>query len=151
MTCRLQTLCEELQARLERRDHAVIVVSEGARFEDVDSDNVDDFDVGSFMKKAITSYFQKQGEVVNVKYIDPGNIIRSTPANSSDSLLCSDLAYSVVHGVFAGRLSFTAGQVNGQHVWIPIAAVAELQPRTISVTGRSFVKLALVTGQPALM
>ncbi|EJK51803.1 hypothetical protein THAOC_28993 [Thalassiosira oceanica] len=54
--------------------------------------------IGEFMKKAINEYFHKQGEEATVKYIDPSYMIRSVPANATDTLYCMQLAQNAVHG-----------------------------------------------------
>ena len=50
------------------------------------------------------------------QYLDPTYVIRSVPANPSDSILCSQLAYNAVHGVFAGFTGFTVGNVRGASI-----------------------------------
>jgi len=62
--------------------------------------------IGEFMKKAINEYFQKQGEDATVKYIDPSYMIRSVPANATDTLYCMQLAQNAVHGTMAGFTGF---------------------------------------------
>jgi 6-phosphofructokinase len=55
-------------------------------------------ELGLWLKEQIVAYFQKQGKPATVKYIDPSYMIRSVPANASDSIYCELLAQNVVHG-----------------------------------------------------
>ena len=57
----------------------------------------------------------------NVKYIDPSYMIRSVPANASDSMFCMILAQNAVHGAMAGFTAFSVGLVNNRIVYIPIS------------------------------
>ena len=77
-------------------------------------------------------------------------MIRSTPANASDSLLCANLAANAVHGAMAGRTGFTVGQVDGRFAWLPLSAVTQAKPRRVDTCGDSYSRLLLSTGQPTL-
>lgn len=98
-----------LRRRVKHQGYAVVVVAEGAG-EDVLGASVEvDASgnkklpaIGEFMKKSITDYFAKHGEVATVKYIDPSYTVRSVPANAADSLYCMQLAQNAVHGAMAG-------------------------------------------------
>ena len=50
------------------------------------------------MKTKIVDFFKKHSLEATVKYIDPSYMIRSVPANASDSIYCELLAQNVVHG-----------------------------------------------------
>ncbi|RKY24423.1 MAG: ATP-dependent 6-phosphofructokinase, partial [Planctomycetota bacterium] len=85
-------LLVHLQERLERRNHAVILVAEGAGQDLMDSSTLYDAsgnkklgDIGVFLKEKIGAYFKEKHIELNLKYIDPSYIIRSTPANPNDS------------------------------------------------------------------
>ncbi len=85
-----------LEKRLERSDHAVVCVAEGAgqeilleetlkRGQQHDaSGNVRLGDIGVFVKEKIVEYFSEKKIEINLKYIDPSYIIRSAPANEND-------------------------------------------------------------------
>uniref|UniRef100_A0A7S1CPR1 Phosphofructokinase domain-containing protein n=1 Tax=Bicosoecida sp. CB-2014 TaxID=1486930 RepID=A0A7S1CPR1_9STRA len=167
-SCRL--LCEHLVTRLKSSNHAVIVIAEGAQISRTDmqecgaidaaasaakppktdeSGNPVLDDVGAFLRTYIAWYFKRIGVETNIKYIDPTYMIRSVPANASDSLLCSDLAFAAVHGAFAGYTGFTVGQVAGQTVWIPISAVAQSRTCRVSTKSRLYARLLGSTGQPS--
>jgi 6-phosphofructokinase 1 len=85
-----------------------------------------------------------------VRVADPSYIIRSAPANASDSHLCTTLAFNCVHGAMGGRTGFTVGFVDGAAVWIPISAIATLPPRLVDPEGRMYARMCNFTGQPFL-
>merc|ERR1712083_1207241 len=91
--------------RVKKKGFGVVVVAEGAGEElmgesaEVDkSGNKKLPKIGEFMKEQAIKYFAEQGEEATVKYIDPSYMIRTVPANASDSLYCLQLAQNAVHG-----------------------------------------------------
>lgn len=143
-----------LKERLASKKHAVIVVAEGAgqhliekETEVVDaSGNVQHEDIGLFLKDKIKAYF-KDHFPVTIKYIDPSYIVRSAPANSSDSIFCSSLAYQAVHGAMAGKTQFVVGKVNNKFVHLPIAAVTS-QRKKVDLESEFWFSVLQSTGQP---
>lgn len=90
---------------LAQKGHAVIVVAEGAgedvlgRSAQVDAGGNRKLpELGLWLKEQIGAYFKEAGKPTTVKYIDPSYMIRSVPANASDSIYCELLAQNVVHG-----------------------------------------------------
>ena len=145
-----------LRKRLERKKHAVIVVAEGAgqqlftdknRVKDA-SGNVKHADIGVFLKDKIKEYFTDIP--VTIKYIDPSYIVRSAPANSSDSVYCSRLAYHAVHGAMAGKTKFVACKVNNKFVYIPIKEVTKKRKK-IDLESEFWFSVLQSTGQPFLL
>nr|WP_299339714.1 ATP-dependent 6-phosphofructokinase [Allomuricauda sp.] len=144
---------QALEKRLERKKHAVIVVAEGAGqqlFEGGDvvkdaSGNVKHQDIGVFLKEKIAEHFQHIP--ITIKYIDPSYIIRSAPANSSDSVYCSRLAYHAVHGAMAGKTRFVVSKVNNQFVYIPISEVTKKRKK-IDLESEFWFSVLESTGQP---
>ncbi|NAS10418.1 ATP-dependent 6-phosphofructokinase [Poritiphilus flavus] len=147
---------EVLDQRLKNKGHAVIVVAEGAGqhlFEQKEkvkdaSGNIQHQDIGILLKDVINKEFK--GELGGVKYIDPSYIIRSAPANSSDSIYCSRLAYHAVHGAMAGKTMFVAGERNGRFVYLPIDAVTQKRKK-INLEGEFWFSVLQSTGQPFQM
>lgn len=147
-----------LQRRLKAKQHAVIVVAEGAGqhlFEEEStvkdaSGNIKHQDIGIFLKDRIGDYFDKQGTEVTIKYIDPSYIIRSAPANASDSIFCNRLAYQAVHGAMAGKTRFVVGLLNNQLVYLPISEVV-LRRKKIDLEGEFWYAALQSTGQPFTM
>lgn len=145
-----------LRKRLERKKHAVIVVAEGAgqqlfkdtsRIKDA-SGNIKHADIGLFLKEKIAAYFTDIP--VTIKYIDPSYIVRSAPANSSDSVYCSRLAYHAVHGAMAGKTKFVACKVNNKFVYIPITEVTKKRKK-IDLESEFWFSVLQSTGQPFLL
>jgi len=109
-----------------------------------------DEDVGVYIKASIERHFKARGQPATVKYIDPSYVIRASPPNSADSLLCTSLAFNAVHGAFSGRTGFTVGTVDGAFVLLPIALVATQPPRQVDVGGRMYARMCITSGQPDL-
>ena len=70
--------------------------------------------IGGFVREIIKEHFKRLGKVCTVKYIDPSYMIRSVPANASDSLYCMLLAQNAVHGAMAGFAGFSVGLCNNR-------------------------------------
>lgn len=121
-----------LEQRLKERNHAVIVVAEGAGQKFVHAEGFDASgnkklgDIGLYLKDAITTYFKQKNIEINMKYIDPSYIIRSSPANPGDSVYCDRLGSNAVHAAMAGKTKIIIGMVNNEFVHIPTQiAIAE--------------------------
>ncbi len=121
-----------LEQRLKERNHAVIVVAEGAGQKFVHAEGTDASgnkklgDIGLYLKDAITAYFKQKNIEINMKYIDPSYIIRSSPATPSDSVYCDRLGSNAVHAAMAGKTKIIIGMVNNEFVHIPTQiAIAE--------------------------
>ena len=148
-----------LEKRLKKSGHAVILVAEGAGQELLRLDNetigrdasgnIKLLDIGLFLKTKIEDYFKKTGLEINLKYIDPSYIIRSVPANASDSIYCGALGQYAVHAGMAGKTSMLVGLVRDEYVHIPfrmIASGAKINPE-----GNIWMRVLETTGQPSVM
>ncbi|OQX29571.1 MAG: diphosphate--fructose-6-phosphate 1-phosphotransferase [Spirochaeta sp. LUC14_002_19_P3] len=121
-------LLTNLEKRLDKRHHAVILVAEGAGQEHLaGADTAKDAsgnklynDIGEFLKKRISDYLRQQGREVNIKYIDPSYIIRAAPANPVDAHYCARLGANAVHAAMCGRTGCIIGQWNNALVHVPI-------------------------------
>ncbi len=150
-------LLAELKRRLARRNHALIVVAEGAGQElfsesmvGVDaSGNKKLGDIGLFLKDKISTFFKQEGIEINLKYIDPGYIIRSTPANPSDSIYCNRLGTNAVHAAMAGKTKMLVSLVNNTFVHIPMELAVQKRNR-IDPESSLWRDVVQSTGQPAL-
>lgn len=149
---------EALKKRLELKHHAVIVTAEGAGqhlFEEGNrttdaSGNVKHKDIGLFLKDRIKEYFATASLKATIKYIDPSYIIRSAPANASDSVFCNRLAYHAVHGAMAGKTKFVVGMLNNRFVHLPISKVTNKRKK-INLEGEFWFAALQSTGQPFSM
>lgn len=77
-------------------------------------------------------------------------MIRSLPANATDSLYCSLLGQSAVHGAMAGYSGFSAGIVNGHHVMLPMTEICNRSRIKVDVTSRMWHRVLACTNQPSL-
>ncbi|MDR2579971.1 MAG: ATP-dependent 6-phosphofructokinase [Fibromonadaceae bacterium] len=113
-----------------RKDHAVIVVAEGAGQDLFEkeaskdaSGNVMKHDIGQFLANRISEHFKYSGNEISIKYIDPSYIIRSIPANSSDAIYCFQLAENAVHAAMEGKTNAVVGSFRGTFVLVPVGYV----------------------------
>ncbi len=148
-----------LEHRLAERAHALIVVAEGcARTMGVDA-AVDesgnarysggDVDVGAALRDSIVKAFKARKLAVTVKYIDPSYMIRSVPANASDSIFCDILARHAVHAGMAGKTDLVIGRWNGVFTHVPLSLVTA-ERKTVDPDGPLWLAVSETTGQPSL-
>jgi 6-phosphofructokinase 1 len=148
---------QHLEERLQRRHHAVIIVAEGAMQEQLltrhDTDaggNLKLADVGTYLKDRINKYFGDRGVEINLKYIDPSYVIRSSPASPSDSIYCERLGNAAAHAAMAGKTKVIIGLVNNKYVHLPIEAAIEKR-RHVDPEGNLWRDTIDATHQPTLM
>ena len=145
---------EALKARVLDRAHALIVVAEGAGQELLEQDevvrdasgNIKTGDIGLFLRQKIESYFNEQQIPMVMRYIDPSYLIRSSPANAEDSILCDLYARHAVHAAMAGKTGVVIGYLHNQFVHVPVELVTSQKK---SMKPESFVWRAVLstTGQ----
>jgi 6-phosphofructokinase 1 len=150
----LDRLLAALQHRLEQREHALIVVAEGAgqdllaqSGERDASGNIKFGDVGLFLRDAITRHFRQVGIGITLKYIDPSYAIRSVPATAHDSAFCLLLGQCAVHAGMAGRTNMVVSFWNHQFTHVPIA-LAVSERKKIDPEGTLWSSVLASTGQP---
>ena len=147
-------LLSELDRRLQRKDHAVIIVAEGAgqellqqaEIEHDASGNAVLKDIGTYTVKKIRDYFKKKKKEVNVKYIDPSYMIRSVPAHWDDNMFCLMLAQNAVHAGMSGRTAMVVGFRNDHYVHLPMSLVTR-ERKKVDPTGRLWATVLETTGQ----
>ena len=135
-------LLKALERRLEVKDHAVIVVAEGAGqefFEDSEtvkdkSGNIKLMDIGQFLKHTIGEHLSGIGVEHSVKYFDPSYLIRSVPAHGTDAIFCLHLGANAVHAAMAGRTGMVVGHWNGHFTHVPVA-LAVMMRRKVNPSG----------------
>ena len=120
-------LFKALERRYRKKNHAVMVVAEGAGQDLFNTEaakdasgNVLKHDIGTLLFDKIDEYFRKDGKEINIKYIDPSYIIRSIPANSSDAIFCFQLAENAVHAAMAGKTEIVIGSFKGVFALVPL-------------------------------
>jgi len=148
-------LLDLLRARLLSRNHAVIVVAEGAGQHLIGqreirrdaSGNILHEDIGPFLAKAVKDHFTGRDVPATVKYIDPSYIIRSVPANCEDALLCDQLARNAVHAGMAGKTDVLIGYWYGVLIHVPIM-LAVSRKKQMDLEGELWRAALAATGQP---
>jgi len=144
-----------LRRRLNERDHAVIVVAEGAGQDLLQSSgerdasgNVKLEDIGLFLRRRIAEAFEDDG--INLKYIDPSYIIRATPANAADAIFCGRLAEDAVHAAMAGKTGMVVGLWLNRFTHVPLDVVTR-ERDVISLDSAFWRSVVDCTGQPAVL
>jgi 6-phosphofructokinase 1 len=148
----------ELERRLERKAHAVVVVAEGSgqdllregrQIERDASGNVKLADVGPFLREAIGRHFgERSKKEVAIRYFDPSYAIRSTPANSFDAQLCLAFGQHAVHAGMAGRTNVVVSLWGDHYVHVPIPLAVERRHR-LDPHGEEWQRVLETTGQPS--
>eukprot|EP00403_Amphidinium_massartii_P008279 CAMPEP_0178424008 /NCGR_PEP_ID=MMETSP0689_2-20121128/27988_1 /TAXON_ID=160604 /ORGANISM="Amphidinium massartii, Strain CS-259" /LENGTH=1391 /DNA_ID=CAMNT_0020045631 /DNA_START=72 /DNA_END=4244 /DNA_ORIENTATION=+ len=105
---------------------------------------------GEWFMKEVEAHFQKLGLAFQCKFVNPSFLIRASKPAPYDMVVCSTLAYQVVHAAMAGFTDFAVGKVDNQLVMIPIREVAERKRTTVNVEGRWFHRLVAMTKQPPM-
>jgi 6-phosphofructokinase 1 len=148
-------LLAHLEQRMDAREHALIVVAEGAGqhlFTDMElgtdaSGNRRYGDIGHFLRDRIKQHFLDLGKPVEVKYINPSYIVRGVPVNSEDSILCDQLARDAVHAAMAGKTSCQVSYLNSRVVHVPLQ-LATGRKKRVDTTGPLWQAVLAATGQP---
>jgi len=131
-------LLQQLKGRLERRQHAVVIVAEGAGQSLLNGgDDATDAsgnrrlgDIGQYLRDRINEYFASISMHVNLKYIDPSYTVRSAVADPNDSVYCARLGSNAVHAAMSGKTKILISLINNYFVHLPIP---------IAVTSRNYV------------
>lgn len=143
-----------LERRLAAKEHAVVVVAEGAGQEWLDnqalghdaSGNKKLADVGPYLSESIQKYFKSRNIPISVKYFDPSYHIRSVPANAADSLLCARLARAAAHAGMAGKTDVLIGLWQSHLIHVPLAIACDAR-KEMSLEGELWTSVQALTGQ----
>jgi 6-phosphofructokinase 1 len=142
-----------LMKRLERKQHAVVLVAEGAGQELFATEKKTDRsgnlrlnDIGLFLKNKIEDFAKRESFEVNVKYFDPSYVIRSGDAIGSDAVFCMMLAQNAVHAGMAGRTSLMIGYHNGEFVHVPLS-LAVATRKKLDINGAIWRSVVELTSQ----
>ena len=147
-------LLAKLERRLAAKQHAVIVVAEGAgqdllpvHKEEYDaSGNRKLGDIGPFLKQQIADYFAERNLPCQVRYFDPSYYIRSCPANTADALLCEQLARNAAHAAMAGKTDLLVGLWNNELVHVPLE-LSQGKKKRLSPEDEMWSTVLAMTGQ----
>ncbi len=149
-------LLDELEKRLLRRGHAVIVAAEGAGQHLMQSSGKLDAsgnpvleDIGSFLATEIKKYFKEKNFSHTLKLIDPSYIVRSVPANSGDRVYCGFLGRYAVDAAMAGKTNVVIAKLMDKFVHIPLDIVT-MRRRMLDTNSPYWRSVLRATGQGAL-
>ena len=143
-----------LQRRVVAREHAVVVIAEGAG-QHLLSDHPDECDasgnrklgdIGPFLKQKIIEHFDAAELPAKVVYMDPSYHIRSVPANAADSLLCEQLARHAVHAGMAGKTDVLIGLWHNHLIHVPLEVSTGVK-KQLSPEGELWTAVLALTGQ----
>ena len=144
-----------LERRVRDRGHALIVVAEGAGQDLLQnagtecdaSGNVRLKDIGVFLRARIEAHCAAAGLQTVMRYMDPSYLVRSSPANAADSILCDLFARYAVHAAMAGKTGLVIGQLHDHFVHVPIELLAARTKR-LDPDGPEWAAVLAATGQP---
>lgn len=148
-----------LEKRILTRQHAVVVVAEGAGQNLIEDQSTPQYDasgnlkledIGLFLKNKIEEYFYKKQIPISVKYIDPSYLVRSLRTHPSDRMYCMQLAHDAVHAAMSGRTGMIVGHWNSAFTHVPIQA-ATSRSKTLDPESDVWLSVLETTGQPNRM
>ena len=147
-----------LERRLAARNHALIVVAEGAGqhlMGDLErrldaSGNVKHGDIGRFLHAEITRHFAGKKIAANLRYIDPAYLVRGVVATPEDRVFCLQLARNAVHAAMCGKTGVVVASWHNRFVHLPVDLVAQGCNR-VDPAGDLWRSVLESTGQPAAM
>jgi 6-phosphofructokinase 1 len=143
-----------LEKRLQKKNHAVVIVAEGAGQEllaktgEKDaSGNTKLQDIGFHLRDQLDSHFKSRGIEMTLRYFDPSYQIRGCPANTEDGLLCDRLGDHAVHAAMSGKTGLIISYLHGHYVHVPIDLIAQGSKR-VEADGELWRAVLSSTGQP---
>ena len=125
-----------LEQRIVNRGHAVIAVAEGSGQELLGntgerdaSGNIRLNDIGLFLQNKIEEWFKARTIPYVMRYFDPSYIVRSSPDNAEDTILCDQFARHAAHAGMAGKTGLVIGLLHDRFIHVPITLLASQQKR----------------------
>jgi 6-phosphofructokinase 1 len=129
-------LLAALNKRLAARNHAVVVVAEGAGQHLLKATGKRDpsgnpvlGDITTLLRDSFVNYFKARGKNATVKVIDPSYMIRSVPANANDRVYCGFLGQYAVHAAMAGKTDMVVAKIMDRYVHLPLSMVTTSRRR----------------------
>jgi 6-phosphofructokinase 1 len=147
-------LLASLERRLKVKDHALLIVAEGAGQELMPkgetlkdaSGNVLHHDIGPFLRDRIHHHLSSRGIDHALRYFDPSYLIRGIPAQGTDAIFCHHLAENAVHAAMAGKTAVVVGHWHNSFTLVPIS-LATNQRRRIDPASQLWQSVLAVTQQ----
>jgi 6-phosphofructokinase 1 len=100
------------------------------------------------MRDQIEDFFKTEKIPIVMRYIDPSYLVRSSPANSEDSILCDQFARNAVHAAMAGKTGLVIGYLHNQFIHVPIDLLTS-RKKSIDPKGDLWNAVLAATGQKA--
>ena len=152
---RVEGFLKALEQRIVKRGHAVIAVAEGAGQELLGntgkerdpSGNVRLRDIGLFLRDKIEEWFKARNIPFVMRYFEPSYIVRSSPANAEDAVLCDAFARHAAHAAMAGKTGVVIGYLHDLFIHVPIELLAT-QPKRLDHNSPIWSAVLSATGQP---
>jgi 6-phosphofructokinase 1 len=104
-------------------------------------------DIGQFLRERIEGWFKTRNIGIVVRYFDPSYFVRSSPANSEDSILCDLFARHAVHAAMAGKTGLVIGYLHDRFIHVPIELLAT-KKKQLDADGAAWSAVLATTGQP---
>jgi 6-phosphofructokinase 1 len=82
-----------------------------------------------------------------LRYFDPSYLVRSSPANTEDSILCDLFARYAVHAAMAGKTGLVIGYLHERFIHVPIELLSS-RKKTMDPDGFAWSAVLAATGQP---
>jgi 6-phosphofructokinase 1 len=146
-----------IERRLDEGKSVTILLAEGAGQEHLAASDATDLsgnkklnDIGLFLKQKIEDYFKVKEREIHLKYIDPGYMIRSAPANATDSIYCLRLGTNAVHAAMAGKTKVLVSFLNDHFVHVPMK-MAVSRRNFVNPEGSLWSTVLTATRQPESM
>jgi len=144
-----------LERRILKRGHAVVVVAEGAGqnlFENEEeerdaSGNSRLKDIGVLLRRRIEDWFNSRKIPIVLRYFDPSYFVRSSPANSEDSIVCDMFARNAVHAAMSGATGLVIGYLHDRFIHVPTEILVK-QKKRFDLEGPAWSAVLAATGQP---
>jgi len=99
------------------------------------------------LRERIEAYFKEANIPIVMRYFDPSYLIRSSPANAADSVLCDLYARNAVHAAMAGKTGLVIGFLHDSFIHIPIEMLV-LEKKQIDPDSIWWRAVLAATGQP---
>jgi 6-phosphofructokinase 1 len=82
-----------------------------------------------------------------MRYFDPSYLVRSSPANSEDSILCDLFARHAAHAAMAGKTGLVIGYLHDRFIHVPSELLTSRKKR-LDPDGFAWRAVLAATGQP---
>ncbi len=105
-------------------------------------------DIGLFLREKIEVFFRDEKIPVVMRYIDPGYLIRSSPADAEDAVLCDLFARNAVHAAMAGKTGLVIGYLHDKFIHVPIELLTS-RKKYMKPDSSLWNAALSATGQPA--